>query len=200
LIFPFKQNFVSERLCPIFQVSNVTGQGLDLVRNFLNILPSLSHFDATEPFHYEINETYSVPFVGTVVSGVMKGGLIHVGDKVRLGPDFAGDFMTTSIKGIHRKRNQVPAARAGQSVTFALKNVRRDVLRKGMVLLAFDKDIPPPRVTKRFEAEIVVLYHSTTIKTKYQAMVHCGAVRQTASINILEKSVLRTGDRAIVVS
>jgi GTPase len=72
-----------------------------------------------------------------------------------------------------------------------------------MVLLPYEKDQPPPRVAKRFEAEVLVLYHSTTIKTKYQAMVHCGAVRQTASITSItnmEKTILRTGDRAIVVS
>ena len=35
-------NFVSERLCPIFQVSNVTGQNLDLLKNFLNLLTTRS--------------------------------------------------------------------------------------------------------------------------------------------------------------
>ncbi|KAI8376921.1 translation protein [Blakeslea trispora] len=194
------QNFVSERLCPIFQVSNVTGQGLDLIRNFLNVLPSLTRYETDQPFHFEINETYSVPFVGTVVSGVMKSGVIHIGDKVLLGPDHAGQFVTTTIKGIHRKRVSVPAARAGQSVTFALKNVRRNTIRKGQVLLAYDKDKPTfiPPTSKRFEAEVLVLYHSTTIKNKYQAMVHCGAVRQTARILTTDKSVLRTGDRAKV--
>ncbi|CAO0798627.1 unnamed protein product [Mucor circinelloides] len=192
------QNFVSERLCPIFQVSNVTGQGLDLVRNFLNILPSLTKYETDQPFHFEINETYSVPFVGTVVSGVMKSGMIHIGDKVLLGPDHAGQFITTTIKGIHRKRVSIPVARAGQSVTFALKNVRRNTIRKGQVLLAYEKDKPTPPSSKRFEAEVLVLYHSTTIKSKYQAMVHCGAVRQTASIITTDKTVLRTGDRAKV--
>ncbi|KAG2195215.1 hypothetical protein INT46_010782 [Mucor plumbeus] len=192
------QNFVSERLCPIFQVSNVTGQGLDLVRNFLNILPSLTKYETDQPFHYEINETYSVPFVGTVVSGVMKSGIIHIGDKVLLGPDHAGQFMTTTIKGIHRKRVSIPVARAGQTVTFALKNVRRNTIRKGQVLLAYEKDKPTPPSSRRFEAEVLVLYHSTTIKSKYQAMVHCGAVRQTASIITTDKTVLRTGDRAKV--
>lgn len=28
------------RLCPIFQLSNVTGQGLDFLRTFLNLLPA----------------------------------------------------------------------------------------------------------------------------------------------------------------
>lgn len=130
----------------------------------------------------------------------MKSGVIHVGDKVILGPDFAGQFVTTTIKGIHRKRVSVPVAMAGQAVTFALKNIRRNNIRKGQVLLTFDKDKPLPRSSRRFEAEILVLYHSTTIKSRYQAMVHCGAVRQTARIITTEKSVLRTGDRAKVVS
>lgn len=33
-------SFGSDRICPIFQLSNVTGQGLDFVRTFLNLLPS----------------------------------------------------------------------------------------------------------------------------------------------------------------
>ncbi|ORZ14744.1 P-loop containing nucleoside triphosphate hydrolase protein [Absidia repens] len=192
------QHFVSARLCPIFQISNVTGEGLDLLRNYLNILPPLTKYDTGDPLHYEINDIFSVPFVGTVVSGCLKSGVVHVGDKVIYGPDFSGNFAVSTIKSIHRKRVSVPVARAGQSVTFALKNVRRKMVRKGQVLLAYDKDQPLPKVSRRFEAEIRILYHSTTIKQKYQAMVHCGSVRQTAQIINLEQKVLRTGDRAIV--
>ncbi|SAL95890.1 hypothetical protein [Absidia glauca] len=192
------QHFVSARLCPIFQISNVTGEGLDLLRNYLNILPSLTKYDTTESFHYQVNDTFSVPFVGTVVNGTIRSGIIHVGDKVALGPDYSGNFVATTIKGIHRKRVAVPVARAGQNVTFALKNVRRKMVRKGCVLLAYDKEQPLPKVSRRFEAEIRILYHSTTIKQKYQAMVHCGSVRQTAQIINLGQNVLRTGDRAVV--
>ncbi|KAI8867703.1 EF-Tu/eEF-1alpha/eIF2-gamma C-terminal domain-containing protein, partial [Ramicandelaber brevisporus] len=57
-----------------------------------------------------------------------------------------------------------------------------------------------PRACRRFEAEVLVLYHSTTIAIKYQAMLHCGPIRQTVRIvKVLEKEVLRTGDRARVV-
>ncbi|ORY97237.1 P-loop containing nucleoside triphosphate hydrolase protein [Syncephalastrum racemosum] len=192
------QNFLSERLCPIFKISNVTGEGLDRLRTFLNILPSQSTYNTEEDFHYEINETYSVPFVGTVVSGILHSGIIRLQDKVLIGPDQAGQFAVTAIKGIQRKRSTVYVARAGQSVTFALKNVRRNAIHKGMVLLAYDKDKPMPKATRKFEAEIRVLYHSTTIKQKYQAMVHIGAVRQSATILTMEEQVLRTGDKANV--
>ena len=66
--------FVSQRICPIFQVSNVTGENLDLVRTFLNILPHHGHYDDQAPFEFHVNDTFSVPFVGTVVSGIVKSG------------------------------------------------------------------------------------------------------------------------------
>ena len=44
----------------------------------------------------------------------------------------------------------------------------------------------------------MVLHHPTTISTKYQAMVHVGSVRQTASIIAMDKECLRTGDKATV--
>lgn len=54
-------NFVSERLCPIFQVSNVLGTNLDLLRQFLNLLNTrMVNYD-DQPAEYQIDEVYSVP-------------------------------------------------------------------------------------------------------------------------------------------
>lgn len=49
------------RLCPIFQVSNVTGENLNLLKMFLNLLTArmISHED--EPAEFQIDDTYSVP-------------------------------------------------------------------------------------------------------------------------------------------
>jgi GTPase len=33
-----------------------------------------------------------------------------------------------------------------------------------------------------FEAEILVLHHPTTISVNYQAVVHCGSIKQSAAI------------------
>jgi GTPase len=143
--------FVSQRICPIFQVSNVTGECLDLVRTFLNILPHHGHYDSEGQFEFHVNDTFSVPFVGTVVSGIVKSGVIHAGDTVLIGPDSLGQFITTTIRSIERKRIQVPVCSAGQSASFALKRVRRKEVRKGMVVLPkLDK---APQVYREFVAE-----------------------------------------------
>lgn len=143
--------FVSQRICPIFQVSNVTGENLDLVRTFLNILPHRGNYDQDAPFECLINDTFSVPHVGTVVSGIVKSGVIHAGDQVVVGPDSLGQFTTTTVKSIERKRIQVNACFAGQSGSFALKRVRRKEVRKGMVVLKKMDD--PPKVYREFVAE-----------------------------------------------
>ncbi|EXJ94551.1 hypothetical protein A1O1_02947 [Capronia coronata CBS 617.96] len=188
--------FVSQRICPIFQVSNVTGECLDLVRTFLNILPHHGHYDSEAPFEFHINDTFSVPFVGTVVSGVVKSGVVHAGDTVLVGPDSLGQFQTTSIRSIERKRIQVPACSAGQSASFALKRIRRKDVRKGMVVLP--KLETPPMVYREFVAEVLILSHATTIRPKYQAMLHVGPVSQTCAIIEIDREYIRTGDRATV--
>ncbi|KAI1333563.1 P-loop containing nucleoside triphosphate hydrolase protein [Xylariaceae sp. FL0016] len=190
--------FVSQRICPIFQVSNVTGENLDLVRTFLNILPHHGRYNADAPFEFYINDTFSVPFVGTVVSGIIKSGVIHVNDNVLVGPDSLGQFAQTSIRSIERKRITVPAASAGQSASFALKKVRRRDVRKGMVVLPKIEGQPIPKVHREFVAEVLILSHATTIKTKYQAMLHVGPVSQTCAIIDVDRPFIRTGDRATV--
>ena len=56
-----------------------------------------------------------------------------------------------------------------------------------------------PQCCYEFEGEILVLHHPTTISCKYQAMVHCGSIRQTASIIRMSSECLRTGDKAQVL-
>ncbi|MCJ1372036.1 hypothetical protein MMC20_003257 [Loxospora ochrophaea] len=188
--------FVSQRICPIFQVSNVTGESLDLVRTFLNILPHHGRYDSTAPFEFHVNDTFSVPQVGTVVSGVVKSGVIHSGDTILIGPDSLGQFTTTRIRSIERKRIRVPVCSAGQSASFALRGIRRKEVRKGMAVLP--KLDTPPKVYREFVAEVLILSHPTTIKIKYQAMLHVGPVSQTCAIIDMDRAFIRTGDRATV--
>ncbi|XP_037948180.1 GTP-binding protein 1-like [Teleopsis dalmanni] len=188
-------NFVSERLCPIFQVSNVTGENLNLLKMFLNLLTARMSGQGDQPAEFQIDDTYSVPGVGTVVSGTCLQGLIKLNDILMLGPDPLGNFTPIAVKSIHRKRMNVKEVRGGQTASFALKKIKRSQIRKGMVMVSPELK---PQACWEFEGEILVLHHPTTISSRYQAMVHCGSIRQTASIVNMSKECLRTGDKAHV--
>ena len=45
---------------------------------------------------------------------------------------------------------------------------------------------------------VLILSHPTTIKIKYQAMLHVGPVSQTCAIIDMDRAFIRTGDRATV--
>lgn len=190
--------FVAAKACPIFLVSNVSGEGLPPLRSFLNAVDSSSksRYPVDGELEFSISDIFSVPYAGTVVSGVILSGQVNVGDTVQLGPDSIGGFVATQIKSIQRKRVAVSHAEAGQSVSFALKRVKRAGLRKGMVLIGATS---PPRAVQHFEGTTLILYHNTLITPRFQAMMHIGSVRQTVQIEAInEKSCIRTGDRAVV--
>ena len=83
-----------------------------------------------------------MPYVGTVVNGLLNCGTIQKGDPVLFGPDSNGAYAPTVVKTMQRKRADVTTAVAGQTVALALKHVPRAAVRKGMVIV-HRTEIPP---------------------------------------------------------
>lgn len=77
----------------------------------------------------------------------------------------------------------------------ATEKLNREEFRKGMILL--DSSLNPEPVWE-FESEILVLHHSSTITVGYQAVMHCGVVRQTVKIIEMPSEILRNGDKSLV--
>jgi len=130
-------NFSSERLCPIFMVSNVTGKNIELLKSFLNLLNSNFEDCSKEPAEFEVHALNSVPGVGTVISGTCFKGTIKLNDTLLLGPDLLGKFKQVTIKGMHRKRVSVTECKSGQTASFAIKKIKRSELRKGIKQILF---------------------------------------------------------------
>lgn len=55
-------------------------------------------------FQFSVTEVWSVPYVGTVVNGIVNSGIVKSGDAVLLGPDSNGNYQTTVVKSMQRKR------------------------------------------------------------------------------------------------
>jgi len=191
------KNLGSQRIAPIFLLSCVSGEGLDNFKKFLNLLPQRFDWESKISSTSEvfIDETFFVTGIGTVVSGTVRQGSISVNDNLSLGPDANGKWRRVQVKSIESKRVPVKSVVAGMSASFALKKIKRNNIRKGMVMI--DDNNPP--VIWEFIAEVFVLYHSTTIQSNYQPVVHCMSIKQAAKIvEIMGKESLRTGDKAKV--
>ena len=132
------KGLANERFTPIFQVSNVKGDGLDFVRQFLNLVPPRTQWGDSSDAATEVivDESYFVTGVGTVIGGTVTNGKLKAGETMLLGPDGNGQFRPVVIKSIHNRRQPVKEVRAGKSAGFAVKKVKRNAVRKGMVLVA----------------------------------------------------------------
>ncbi|XP_077093753.1 GTP-binding protein 2 [Siphateles boraxobius] len=191
----------SPSITPIFTLSSVSGESLDVLKVFLNILPPLSNSKEQEELmqqltEFQIDEIYTVPDVGTVVGGTLYSGICREGEQLVVGPTDDGEFRELAVLSIQRNRSGCRVLRAGQAATLALGDFDRSLLRKGMVMVSPEMN---PDICWRFEAEIVLLFHAKTFHKGFQVTVHVGNVRQTATVEALQgKDELRTGEKAVV--
>ncbi len=191
------RNMPHGRIAPIFLVSNVSGEGLGLLKRFLNLLPPRLNWSDKEKgkFLTYVDDKFNVSGVGVVVSGLVESGSLSIGQRALLGPFDDGSFRTVRVKSIHISRVSVERAAAGQFATFAITNVEYDEIRKGMVLLDIDSK---PRAVRVFKANIRVLHHPTTIKVGYEPVIQLRTIRQPVKLIQSPKPFLRTGDKAEV--
>jgi len=96
-IQPYAEQLANDKLCPIFTISNVTGEGLEELKDFMKLLSSRISISGlfkkpTDPVEFLIDGIYQVTGVGLVVAGTMKSGTVEPNQLLQLGPDKLGNF------------------------------------------------------------------------------------------------------------
>jgi len=191
------------QVVPIFQVSCVSGQSLNILRRCVTTLPASRTWSSarTEPLEFHVEDYFQVSGVGTVYAGTIHRGCLRVGQELLLGPDRRGHFCPAIVKSVHNaQRTSVIQAHAGQSAAVALVLNKPDqskfkICRKGLVLV---EPALLPSGTFEFDAEVLLLHHPRGVARDYQAVIHANSVRQTAKITAIQnKERLKSGDRAI---
>jgi len=181
----FSRKFVDEKvITPVFEVSCVTGEGLGLLKSFLNNLPNENGWEnmAKCSTEFYIDKAYRIEGVGTVVGGIMTKGIINVPEKLFLGPDAQGCFTQVSVLSIHCKRVPVRSVKAGHLCSFHINpDQLPEKLRAGMVLIDVHTT---PIACQEFACEVWPVDGGETrkIRLSYQPVVHCQTVRQSVSI------------------
>jgi GTPase len=184
-------------IIPIVSISNKVGTNIDNLHQILYLLPHREKWSNINGSIYYVDGKFVVPGIGLVVSGTNKGNPINIKQKMYLGPFENNTFKEVVIRSIHNSlRGNIDSALSNLQTTLAIKGtkeqINRNQIRKGMVLID-NIDKFKTYVVKKFKAKINILHHSTTIKSGYSPVIHCGPIRQSAKIN-LNNQILRNGD------
>ncbi|MEM4712150.1 MAG: EF-Tu/IF-2/RF-3 family GTPase, partial [Archaeoglobaceae archaeon] len=137
-----------------------------------------------------IDKVYKVTGVGVVVSGSVKSGELREGEDVYVGPFNDGSFKVAKVMSIEMHHYRISKTKCGDVVGIALKGVRFEELRRGMVL---SKALP--KAVREFEAEVFVFTHPTLIKPGYEPVLHVETIAETVTFKEIGKGYLKAGDR-----
>ncbi|MBM81120.1 MAG: elongation factor Tu [Planctomycetaceae bacterium] len=107
--------------------------------------------EADKPFLMAIEDVFSIEGRGTVATGRIEQGVIHVGDKVAM----VGlkETTETTCTGVEAFNKTLDEGMAGDNVGILLRGTKKDEIERGQVLAA------PGSITphSKFQAEVYVL-------------------------------------------
>jgi elongation factor Tu len=107
--------------------------------------------DVEKPFLMPVEDVFSITGRGTVGTGRVERGKVHVGDKVEI----VGikDTRETVVTGVEMFRKQLDEGMAGDNVGLLLRGIEKEMLERGMVVAAM-KSVTPHR---KFVGKVYVL-------------------------------------------
>ena len=107
--------------------------------------------DQDKPFLMAVEDVFSIEGRGTVATGRIEQGIVHVGDKVEiLG---LRDTQETTCTGVEMFQKTLEEGQAGDNVGLLLRGVKKEDVQRGQVLAAPGSIQPHTK----FEGEVYVL-------------------------------------------
>jgi elongation factor Tu len=107
--------------------------------------------EVEKPFLMPVEDVFSITGRGTVGTGRIERGRVHVGDKVEI----VGikDTQETVVTGVEMFRKMLDEGMAGDNVGLLLRGIEKEMLERGMVVAAM-KSVTPHR---KFKGKVYVL-------------------------------------------
>merc|ERR1719177_104773 len=137
-----------------------------------------------------LQDVYKIGGIGTVPVGRVETGVIKPGMIVT----FAPANVTTEVKSVEMHHESLPEAVPGDNVGFNVKNVSVKEIRRGNV--AGDSKNDPPKGTKTFHAQVIILNHPGEIKNGYSPVLDCHTAHIACKFQeIKEKCDRRSGKK-----
>jgi len=122
----------------------------DLMDAIDNYIPEPKR-DVDQPFLMPVEDVFSISGRGTVATGRIERGVVHVGDELEI----VGirDTQKTTCTGVEMFRKLLDEGQAGDNIGALLRGVKREEIERGQVLAA-PKSITPHT---KFNAECYIL-------------------------------------------
>jgi selenocysteine-specific elongation factor len=181
----------SLRQAPIVACSATTRAGLD---ELVQVLQTLLEKDRSRPNtgrpRLPIDRVFTVAGFGTVVTGTLIDGELHLGQELEVQPG----GMRTRVRGLQSHRKKLDTVPAGTRTAVNLTGLAVEDLQRGQVLAAPGSLKP----TRAVDARLRLLRDAHPVKHNAQVSFHTGAAETLGKLSLLDRDELQPGDEAWV--
>jgi elongation factor Tu len=153
---------------------------MDAVDEYIPVPPR----EIDKPFLMPIEDVFSITGRGTVATGRIERGKIHVGDKVQI-IGFMEKPLETTVTGVEMFRKLLDEGEAGDNAGLLLRGIDKNEIRRGMVI-AIPGSITPHT---RFKGEVYILKKDeggrhTPFFTNYRPQFYLRTTDVTGVVNL----------------
>lgn len=177
---------------PIVTVSNITGQGIDELKQILDALIRETEVKLDRGiFRMPIDRCFTIKGFGTVVAGTVLSGKTKIGDELELLPK----KKRVKIRGIEVHNKQVEEVGTGFRAAINLVGAEKDEIERGDVLAQVGYFEPSMFVN----ASLYLLSRIDKPLRNFERLrIHIGTKEVLGRVVLLDKKLLNPRDKAIV--
>lgn len=176
---------------PIVPVSSTTGKGIP---EFIKTLDELSALipmrTSTGLFRLPVDRVFSMKGFGTVITGTLISGSIHIGDTVMIYPS----NITSKVRGIQVHNQNLNVAEAGMRTAINFQGLEKSSVTRGEVL-STPNDLRPS-----FMIDVLVHYlnsNNKSAKNRARIRFHTGTSEVLGVLVLLDKDELLPGETTL---
>jgi selenocysteine-specific elongation factor len=175
----------------VCRVSSVTGEGIEeLKAKIEDLARELDPRPSGGPFRMPIQRVFTLPGIGTVITGIPLAGVVSPGDEIEILP--GGE--RARVRGLHAYGGKVEQAVAGHSTALSVPDARQAGLHRGMVACA--PGAYP--VGTAVDLDLTLLKRAKALRHRSAVRVHTGTVEVRGDVLLLDRDRLQPGERATV--
>ena len=168
---------------------------MDAVDNWIPLPPR----DNEKPFLMPVEDVFSITGRGTVATGRIETGVVHVGDELEI-IGLGADGKKTVCTGVEMFRKLLDEGEAGDNVGLLLRGIDKNEIKRGMVL-AKPGSVKPH---SKFKAEVCILKKEeggrhTPFHNKYRPQFYLRTMDVTGEITLPEGTeMVMPGDNVTI--
>lgn len=176
---------------PVIQVSSATGRG---VPEFISSLETLSSDipgrSATGLFRLPVDRVFTMKGFGTVITGTLVSGQVHVGDTVMIYPS----RMKSKVRGLQVHNQSVDTAMAGMRTAINFQGLEKTSIDRGNVISLPDALVPS------YMLDVSMEYLKTNkrpLKNRTKVRFHTGTSEVLGMVALLDREEVQPGEKII---